>query len=83
MFNLQQLQPEVGSCFSTRQIDLYKQFYYTFENVHALYAQLSWIQYKLLLSTNSQDKREFDIAETSMFFPLAFLYFCMSSINQK
>src|SRR5690606_15561575 len=39
-------------------------FYRTFENVHTLYAQLSWSQYKLLLSVDSQDKREFYIAET-------------------
>ncbi len=60
----EQLQPEFGSGFSTRQINLYRQFYRTFENVHTLYAQLSWSQYKLLLSVDSQDKREFYIAET-------------------
>lgn len=59
----EQLQPEFGSGFSTRQINLYRQFYRTFENVHALRAQLSWTQYKLLLSVDSQDKREFYIAE--------------------
>ena len=32
--------------------------------MHTLYAQLSWSQYKLLLSIDSQDKREFYIAET-------------------
>ncbi|WP_294217405.1 PDDEXK nuclease domain-containing protein [uncultured Chryseobacterium sp.] len=60
----EQLQPEFGSGFSTRQINLYRQFYRTFENVHTLYAQLSWSQYKLLLSVDSQDKRAFYIAET-------------------
>ncbi|WP_407483896.1 YhcG family protein [Elizabethkingia meningoseptica] len=60
----EQLQPEFGSGFSKRQISLYRQFYRTFENVHTLYAQLSWSQYKLLLSVNSQDKRDFYIAET-------------------
>ncbi len=60
----EQLQPEFGSGFSVRQINLYRQFYRTFENVHALRAQLSWTQYKLLLSVDSQDKREFYIAET-------------------
>lgn len=60
----EQLQPEFGSGFSIRQINLYRQFYRTFTNVHTLYAQLSWSQYKLLLSVNSQDKREFYIAET-------------------
>lgn len=60
----EQLQPEFGSGFSVRQINLYRQFYRTFENVHTLYAQLSWSQYKLLLSVENQDKREFYIAET-------------------
>lgn len=60
----EQLQPEFGSGFSVRQINLYRQFYRTFENVHALRAQLSWTQYKLLLSVDSSDKREFYIAET-------------------
>ncbi|WP_317132516.1 PDDEXK nuclease domain-containing protein [Pseudobacter ginsenosidimutans] len=59
----EQLQPEFGSGFSTRQINLYRQFYRTFENVHTMYAQLSWSQYKLILSDDSQDKRDFYIAE--------------------
>ncbi|MGO3108953.1 MAG: DUF1016 N-terminal domain-containing protein, partial [Sphingobacterium sp.] len=50
--------------FSTRQINLYRQFYRTFSNVHTQYAHLSWSQYKLLQSVDSQDKREFYIAET-------------------
>ncbi|MGO1245737.1 MAG: DUF1016 N-terminal domain-containing protein [Sphingobacterium sp.] len=37
----EQLQPEFGSGFSTRQINLYRQFYRTFSNVHTLYAHLS------------------------------------------
>ncbi|SFJ76266.1 PDDEXK nuclease domain-containing protein [Myroides guanonis] len=60
----EQLQPEFGSGFSIRQINLYRQFYRTFENVHALHAQLSWTQYKLLLSVDTEDKRAFYIAET-------------------
>lgn len=60
----EQLQPQFGSGFSVRQINLYRQFYRTFENVHTLYAQLSWSQYKLLLTINNQNKREFYIAET-------------------
>ena len=32
--------------------------------MHTLYAQLSWSQYKILLSVDNQDKREFYIAET-------------------
>lgn len=60
----EQLQPEFGSGFSTRQINLYRQFFRTFPIVHTLSAQLSWSQYKLLLSLDSNDQREFYIAET-------------------
>ncbi|MDR0803341.1 PDDEXK nuclease domain-containing protein, partial [Fluviicola sp.] len=63
-FLSEQLQPEFGSGFSVRQINLYRQFYRTFPIVHTLYAQLSWSQYKLLLSVESKDRREFYIAET-------------------
>ncbi len=60
----EQLQPQFGSGFSVRQINLYRKFYRTFENVHTLYAQLSWSQYKLLLTVDNQNKIEFYIAET-------------------
>ncbi len=60
----QQLQPEFGTGFSVRQINLYRQFYRAFPIVHTLYAQLSWSQYKLLLSIENQHQREFYIAET-------------------
>jgi predicted nuclease of restriction endonuclease-like (RecB) superfamily len=60
----EQLQPEYGSGYSVRQINLYRQLYRTFPIVHTLYAQLSWSQYKLLLSIDNQDKIEFYIAET-------------------
>lgn len=63
-FLSEQLQPEFGSGFSVRQINLYRQFYRTFPIVHAVRAQLNWTQYKLLLSVDDQDKREFYIAET-------------------
>jgi len=61
----EQLQPEFGSGFSVRQINLYRQFYRTFPIVHALHAQLSWTQYKLLLSVDNEEKREFYIAEAT------------------
>ncbi|MDP2387977.1 MAG: PDDEXK nuclease domain-containing protein [Bacteroidota bacterium] len=63
-FLSEQLQPEYGSGYSIRQINLYRQFYRVFPIVHTLYAQLSWSQYKLLLSVDNQEKREFYIAET-------------------
>lgn len=60
----QQLQPEFGSGFSTRQINLYRQFYRSFPIVHTLSAQLSWSQYVLLFRIDNQDKTAFYIAET-------------------
>lgn len=60
----EQLQPEFGSGFSSRQLNWYRQFYRTFPIVSTLWTQLSWSQYKLLLSIDSQDKIEFYIAET-------------------
>lgn len=63
-FLSQQLQPEFGSGFSVRQLERYRQFYRTFPIATTLWTQLSWSQYKLLLSIDSQDQREFYIAET-------------------
>lgn len=59
-----QLQPEFGSGFSYRQLHWYRQFYRTFPIVSTLWTQLSWSQYKLLLSIDNQSKIEFYIAET-------------------
>jgi predicted nuclease of restriction endonuclease-like (RecB) superfamily len=63
-FLAEQLQPEYGSGFSYRQLNWYRQFYRTFPIVSALRTQLNWTQYKLLLSFDNEDKREFYIAET-------------------
>lgn len=60
----EELQPEFGSGFSYRQLSWYRQFYRTFPILSALRAQLSWTQYKLLLSIDNKDKREFYIAES-------------------
>jgi len=60
----EQLQPEYGSGFSVRQLERYRQFYRTFPIASALRTQLSWTQYKLLLSIDKQEKREFYIAES-------------------
>ncbi len=59
-----QLAPEYGSGFSKRQIELFRQFYRIFPIANTLYSQLSWSQYKILLRIDSQDKREFYIAES-------------------
>jgi predicted nuclease of restriction endonuclease-like (RecB) superfamily len=59
------LQPQFGSGFSVRQLETCRQFFRTFPIAHALRAQLSWTHYKKLISIDSQDKREFYIAETT------------------
>lgn len=58
------LEPEFGSGFSYRQLYLFVQFYKTFPIVNAVRSQLNWTQYKLLIRIESEDKREFYIAET-------------------
>jgi predicted nuclease of restriction endonuclease-like (RecB) superfamily len=59
-----ELQPEFGSGFSKRQMERMRQFYRTFPIASALRTQLNWTQYKLLISIESEDKREFYIAES-------------------
>ena len=61
----EQLQPEFGSGFSVRQLERYRQFYRMFPIASTLRTQLSWSHYKLLLSVDNEDKREYYIAETT------------------
>ena len=61
----EQLQPEYGTSFSIRNLNWYRQFYKTFPIVNALRSQLSWTHYRLLLSVDNEDKREYYIAETT------------------
>jgi predicted nuclease of restriction endonuclease-like (RecB) superfamily len=63
-FIAQQLEPEYGSGYSKRQIELFRQFFRTFPIANTLYSQLSWSQYKLIIRIDNQDKRAFYIAET-------------------
>ncbi|PVX46184.1 putative nuclease of restriction endonuclease-like (RecB) superfamily [Flavobacterium sp. 103] len=63
-FLSKQLQPDYGSGFSVRQIERYRQFYRTYPIASALRTQLSWTQYKLLISIDNQDKRDFYSAES-------------------
>lgn len=63
-FVAEQLEPEYGSGFSKRQVELFRQFYRTFPIANTLYSQLSWSQYKLLIRLDNQDKIDFYIAET-------------------
>lgn len=58
-----ELQPEFGTGFSSRNLNLFRQFYRAFPIVHALRAQLSWTHYRKLTSIDSEDKRNFYIAE--------------------
>lgn len=59
----EQLEPEYGTGYSRRQIELMRQFYRSFPIANTLYSQLSWSQYKLLIRIEDQDKRDFYIAE--------------------
>lgn len=62
-FIAQELEPEYGSGYSKRQIELFRQFYRAFPIANALRSQLSWTQYKLLIRIDNEDKRAFYIAE--------------------
>ncbi len=62
-FIAEQLEPEYGSGFSKRQIELFRQFYRNFPIANALRSQLGWTHYKLLIRIDGQDKRDFYIAE--------------------
>ncbi|MGE8428101.1 MAG: PDDEXK nuclease domain-containing protein [Sphingobacterium sp.] len=58
------LEPEFGSGFSRRQIELFRQFYRIFPIANALRSQLSWTQYRLLMRLDLDEQREFYMAET-------------------
>lgn len=60
-----QLEPEFGSGFGVRQLERCRQFYRLFPIASALRTQLNWTQYKLLISVEDTDKREFYIAEST------------------
>lgn len=59
----QSLEPQYGSGFSYRQLNLFRQFYRTYPIVNALRSQFSWTHYRILIRIDNQDKREFYIAE--------------------
>ncbi|WP_279571690.1 PDDEXK nuclease domain-containing protein [Volucribacter amazonae] len=59
-----QLEPEFGSGFGRRQLELCRQFYRMFPIANALRSQLNWTQYRMLLRIDDAHKREFYIAET-------------------
>jgi predicted nuclease of restriction endonuclease-like (RecB) superfamily len=59
----EEFQPEFGSGFSVRQLEMNRQFYRTFPNSNALRSQFSWTHYRTLIRIENQDKRDFYIAE--------------------
>jgi predicted nuclease of restriction endonuclease-like (RecB) superfamily len=58
-----ELQPQLGSSFTVRQLERYRQFYRTFPIASALRTQFNWTHYKVLISIDNEDKRTFYIAE--------------------
>ncbi|AJW62914.1 Endonuclease NucS [Elizabethkingia miricola] len=58
-----ELEPEFGSGFSKRQVELFRQFFRIFPIANALHSQLSWTQYKLLIRIDNEQQRDFYIAE--------------------
>jgi predicted nuclease of restriction endonuclease-like (RecB) superfamily len=57
------LEPQLGSSFSYRQLNLFRQFYRIFPIVNALRSQFNWTHYRTLIRIENNDKREFYIAE--------------------
>jgi predicted nuclease of restriction endonuclease-like (RecB) superfamily len=60
----EKLQPQFGTGFSSRNLNLFRQFYRGFPIVHALRAQLGWTHYRSLLSIENHEKRNFYLEET-------------------
>ncbi|MBI4708295.1 MAG: DUF1016 domain-containing protein [Candidatus Omnitrophica bacterium] len=58
-----ELEPEYGSGFSVRILEISRQFYRTYPIANALRSQLNWGQYRLLLRIRNQDKREYYLLE--------------------
>ncbi|WP_353481775.1 PDDEXK nuclease domain-containing protein [Haliscomenobacter sp.] len=56
-------QPQMGSGFSVRQLEMNRQFYRMFPNTNALRSQFNWTHYKLLIRIDKEEKRAFYIAE--------------------
>jgi predicted nuclease of restriction endonuclease-like (RecB) superfamily len=61
----EQLQPEFGSGFGGRQLELMRQFFRTFTIANTLCSQFNWSHYKMLIRIPDEHKREYYIAEAS------------------
>ena len=55
----QVLEPEYGSGFGVRQLEMCRQFYRTYPIANTVCSQLNWSQYKLLIAISDNDKREY------------------------
>lgn len=55
----EQIEPEFGSGFSVRILEQCRQFYRTFPITNALRSQLNWSQYRMLISIDDEQKREY------------------------
>jgi predicted nuclease of restriction endonuclease-like (RecB) superfamily len=58
------LEPKYGTGFSSRQLELCRQFYRVFPKTNTLCSQFSWSHYRSLIRIDDADKRAFYIAET-------------------
>ncbi|WP_395046138.1 YhcG family protein [Flavobacterium sp.] len=57
-------QPQFGTGFSVRQLEMNRQFYKQFPIANALRSQFNWTHYRTLIRIENQDKKDFYIAET-------------------
>ena len=64
-FISKELLPEYGNGFSKRELERYRQFYRTLPIATTLRSQLSWSQYKLVMSLKDNEQRDFYIAEST------------------
>ncbi len=55
----ERLEAEYGSGFRVRQLESSRKFYRLYPIAHTLCAQLNWSQYKLLISLDDANKREY------------------------
>jgi predicted nuclease of restriction endonuclease-like (RecB) superfamily len=61
----EELEPEFGTGFGQRQLELMRQFHRTFPIANTLRSQLGWSHYKLLIRIENEDKRTYYIEETT------------------
>lgn len=53
------IEPEYGSGFGVRQLEMCRQFYRTYPIANAVRSQLNWSQYRMLIQISDPDKREY------------------------